>query len=51
MANYYDDDEEPVKKKSKNSYEKKLAQLKKLQERHKGEWLTMEVCQEYYNRA
>ena len=51
MANYYEEDEEPVKKKSKNSYEKKLAKLKSQLENHKGEWLTIEACQEYYNRA
>lgn len=51
MANYYEEDEEHVKKKSKNSYEKKLARLKDLREKHKGEWLTMEACQDYYIRA
>jgi hypothetical protein len=51
MANYSEEDEEPVKKKSKNSYEKKLARLKELRDRHKGEWLTIEACNEYYNRA
>lgn len=51
MANYYEEDEEPVKKKSKNSYEKKLARLKELRDNHKGEWLTIEACNEYYSRA
>lgn len=51
MANYFEEDEEPVKKKAKNSYEKKLARLKELREKHKGDWLNLEACKEYHNRA
>lgn len=51
MANYYEEDEEPVKKKTKHSYERKLAKLKELRDKHKGEWLTIETCNDYYNRA
>ena len=51
MANYYEEDEEPVEKKTKHSYERKLAKLKELRDKHKGEWLTIETCNDYYNRA
>ena len=43
MANYYEEDEELVKKKTKHSYERKQAKLKELRDKHKGEWLTIET--------
>lgn len=49
MKNFNEDEQE--EKKSKSIQDIKLQRLKELRDRHQGEWLTMDACKEYYDRA
>ena len=49
MAKNYND--ESGRKKTNNSIVKELERLERLRNEHRGEWITIEDCKEYYNRA